>query len=1223
MGAQADPPSRGAAGADHPDPIAERVVLQFLTCAATDARATGLRPLTDYLRRFPGHDERLTAEYAALGEAPLAGAPTDGLRPAASATEKASSRSSSREEATLGPFRLIRALGRGGQGVVHLADDTRYGREVALKLLPGFLGDGVPARLRREVEALARLDHPGIGVVYEAGEVEGQAYVAMRYVPGRTLAEHIDELRRRDGTAAPTRTEVAERVALIEGVAHALHAAHEAGVLHRDVKPANVLVHEDSGEPVLVDFGLARADDSALPTLTRTGDLLGTTPYMAPERLHGEGARDRRQDVWSLGVVLYELLTGSRPFDGPTVEAVARRIEWEEPRDPRRLARHVPRDLAVVIATALSKDRARRYPTALALAQDLERVRAGRPVLARPVGPLGRTLRWARRNPAPAALLAVLVLGLTATVLVAVQLADLATSERGARRVSQALLAKSNHEQARLLALSDTHGRRWRILQLLTQAAAALREAGGQEGLDARTVGAGLIGTGDLDIKDLPTPTDLRSTATEALLLPDGRLERVVQSSTFGQGRFDATGEVIALSFVSADMQTFGVFTQSVRTGRERHRMPEAEIISAAYAIAVEAGGAHVLTPSRDLAHLSLWSAGDTTRVHQIDVPPEIRPTPRASTWHLELLPDGVHVAGVVGPGKIGGAGPSGLLIARRDQSGPVLVRTEETFADPWLAVSRDGRRVVAPAGLMHVRLVTLPDPAAPDAADESAFTELTLDAGLPVLTASFVEVDGEPWRLAVACRDMSRTSDVLVSLDLDADGAIARRRERDLGFHLPLYAPITPSRDGRTLFIADLARGLHAVDARTGQQRLHLADIHDRRITDIAVLGDGRVATHSDQETTRLWEMLADPGLAEPLGLPEGERVAEFPASSADGAVVAVHAVHTEGDLVTVLLRTRDGTTHTLRVPPSAPDLGDNASNPDDPGGTPRGPDVLATAEPRLVLSADGRRLARLADDTITVWDLATDAPFSPRTVGADDGSRFLSVALPPERPAVAVQADREGVARVVDLATGAARVVADLPRQAWLRLAPDGRRLLAVPAVGARPPAHLSTGTPSVHVLGGSTRSTDLSGLPEGAFRELRVSTFSPDGRWLAGHVFLPSDEPAAAIADNLLMVWNIGDGDLRLAIPREDELRDATPDISPDGRWLAFADDDGRVRLFDIGDGTEILSWRAHASHLTGVRFLRGGTALLTADRSGAALVWDLAELGRRLDAMGLGW
>ncbi|MCA8976814.1 MAG: serine/threonine protein kinase, partial [Planctomycetes bacterium] len=319
-----------------------------------------------------------------------------------------------REPATIGPYDIEREIGRGGQGIVYLAHDARLGRRVALKVMTalGMLSDRSLARFRREAAIASKLDHPGICTVHEAGEAEGYVFITMRHVEGSSLAERIarvgagevgDGVARKvstadAATAGTTQAEVMETVTLLEKAARALHHAHEAGVVHRDIKPGNILVTA-AGEPVITDFGVARQFDDDATVLTHSGDVFGTPGYMSPEQLGGAGPVDRRTDVYSLGVTLFECLTGAPPFSAPTREGIYRQILTLEAPDPRSRNPAVSRDLATVVETAIDKDPDRRYRTALDFAEELRRVRQREPIAARRVTRLGRLVRWTQRNP--------------------------------------------------------------------------------------------------------------------------------------------------------------------------------------------------------------------------------------------------------------------------------------------------------------------------------------------------------------------------------------------------------------------------------------------------------------------------------------------------------------------------------------------------------------------------------------------------------------------------------------------------------------------------------------------------------------------------------------------------------------------------------------------------------------------------------------------------------
>jgi serine/threonine-protein kinase len=378
------------------DTRAAAAINSFLRELSADRAAGRTRPLEAYLQRYPGFEQLLTAEYERLSGAGPGDEPPPRMRfPPPFA------------DGSIGPYRLERELGRGGQGLVYLARDTRLERTVAIKLLTGtalFSADSLK-RFEREAALAARLDHPGICAVYEVGELERVPYVVMRHVQGETLAQLLGRIRDHE---AP-RPDVDWCLSFVARAADALQVAHEAGVIHRDVKPGNLMV-TPGGEPVVLDFGLARELEG--DSLTRSGDLFGTPTYMAPEQIDTRVPPDARTDVYSLGASLYDLLTLRPPFKAPTREGLFHQILTERPANPRSVNRTISRDLRVVLDTALEKEPDRRYQTARDFAEDLRAVREGRPIAARPVGPFGRIVRWAQRETAAASLAGSALVGL-------------------------------------------------------------------------------------------------------------------------------------------------------------------------------------------------------------------------------------------------------------------------------------------------------------------------------------------------------------------------------------------------------------------------------------------------------------------------------------------------------------------------------------------------------------------------------------------------------------------------------------------------------------------------------------------------------------------------------------------------------------------------------------------------------------------------------------------
>src|SRR5688572_29884809 len=281
----------------------------------------------------------------------------------------------------IGDYDLLEETGRGGMGVVYRARQRSLERTVALKVLLGgyFAGDEGRRRFRAEAAAAARLNHPGIVAIHEAGEADGQPFYSMDFIEGETLATML-----RRGPL-PFR----QAAELTEKIAAALHCAHTQGVLHRDLKPSNVLIDE-SGAPHVTDFGLAKILNDARPEddgITLTNQIVGSPAWMAPEQAAANAAPlTPAVDVYAAGAVLYEMLTGRPPFHGETPQAVLEQVQTADPVPPRRLNVSIPADLETICLKCLEKEPRRRYASAAALSEDLRRFMAGEPVLARPPG---------------------------------------------------------------------------------------------------------------------------------------------------------------------------------------------------------------------------------------------------------------------------------------------------------------------------------------------------------------------------------------------------------------------------------------------------------------------------------------------------------------------------------------------------------------------------------------------------------------------------------------------------------------------------------------------------------------------------------------------------------------------------------------------------------------------------------------------------------------------
>lgn len=338
------------------------------------------------------------------------------------ASESASAAGSSEPSRSrpFGDFELLELVGRGGMGVVYKAYQRSLKRMVALKMVSNHqeASYDTVARFRIEAAAAAKLTHPNIVPIYQIGDLEGQPFFSMKLVDGTSLARRRADFGLVDSAKRSLSKELSRQrqeviAVLLAKVARAVHFAHQHGIVHRDLKPNNILIDAE-GEPHLTDFGIAKLLESD-DALTGTNDVLGTPAYMAPEQASGK-AVSFAADIYSLGAILYELLTGRVPFQGKTPLDTLRKAAEEEPLPPVTLNGAADVELAAICLKCLEKDRSLRYESALSLAEDLERWTRGESVQAKQAGPWVRAFRWTRRNPVGATLILTLCVGLLGTL---------------------------------------------------------------------------------------------------------------------------------------------------------------------------------------------------------------------------------------------------------------------------------------------------------------------------------------------------------------------------------------------------------------------------------------------------------------------------------------------------------------------------------------------------------------------------------------------------------------------------------------------------------------------------------------------------------------------------------------------------------------------------------------------------------------------------------------
>ena len=346
-------------------------------------------PETSYLSRFPGHEHAIETAFALhhSNRQSLAGKEGDEYTTSVACGASSSNDQHPRE---FGDYILYEQIAAGGMGVVYRAHHKKLDRDVALKMIRdrNLASDESVKRFMGEARAVARLHHPAIVPVHDVGELDGQHYIAMQFIEGRSLADILAQGPQRSADAA----------SILRRCAHAIQTAHEAGVVHRDIKPSNILI-DQAGQPWVTDFGLAKIVGSD-SNLTALDQVVGSPSYMAPEQAHGKASEATQTlDVYGLGAMFYHQLTGHPPFEGSTFLETLELLKGHDILPPRRLNPHIDRDLETICLKCLRRDPLHRYSSAKAIADDVRRWESNEPILARRAGVIERLLRWSQRNP--------------------------------------------------------------------------------------------------------------------------------------------------------------------------------------------------------------------------------------------------------------------------------------------------------------------------------------------------------------------------------------------------------------------------------------------------------------------------------------------------------------------------------------------------------------------------------------------------------------------------------------------------------------------------------------------------------------------------------------------------------------------------------------------------------------------------------------------------------
>ncbi len=1169
----------------------DEAIAEYLM-AAEAGRAPDRR---EFLARYPDlagdlasffDDEACIKRLA--GTVPIPAHEADGRAPAAAIA--GAEREAPVVGGEFGDFELLEEIAVGGMGVVFKARQKRLNRVVALKtirpsaLRAGSGGGAAAPRFRIEAEAVARLDHPGIVPIFETGELAGYPFLCLKLIEGGDLERHLDRFRDDPASAARLTAEMSR----------AVHYAHQRGVLHRDLKPSNILLDEH-GRPHVTDFGLARCleDDSRI---TQTGLILGTPSYMAPEQVSGpRNEVTTAADVYGLGAVLYTLLAGRPPFKGESVYETLRLVREEEPASPRSWSPAIDRDLAAICLKCLEKDPRRRYPSAEALAVDLERWLVGEPIVARPAGRAERAWRWYRRNH----LLANASAGVAALIVAFAAVAGLAAVGYY-RKAEEAVSAVQREQNAHKLTAAQSEEIRKKLVQLLVDSGIRLMDRGDPTG--ALPWFAEAL-THDREGED--------AAATHRLQLGTLLGQCPSLDGIYSDGRpitwaaFDPAGRQVATASADGTAQVWDIATGEPVTPDLRHDGPvnRAEF---------RGDGDSLVTACED-GSVRVW---DLNAARPADGP-ALRMEHGSPVRFAQFSPDGRRVIS---------AGSEGMIRIWDAANGKPVGPAQPVGSPPVdLVQTADGRRLATASGDGTARLwrldggrlgpiATLPPSRArrvafsPDgsllatASEDGTARVWDSATGRPVTppiahgrSVSHAEFSPDGSLLATASED--GTARVWDSRTGRPFGAAAAAMSHSGGIGKVGFSPdgarvVTAGLDGKAR-IWDVATGVplsppffHGGSLRRarflpdGYHVLTLGSDSNVRLWDVSGLGgssveiedpDGvrfaafdrsgrRIVTAGAGGTAQVWDAdIGEPVFSDPIRHKGAVARAAFSAdgrwvatASADGTA-RVWDVENNGRYVTYPLM-HDGDVRDVRFSPD---------------GT-----LLATA------SGDGR--ARL-------WDIATSRPAVP---AMEHGKGVNAVAFSPDGRRLAT-ASEDGTARVWDVATGQA-VLAPLDHRApvvCVAFRPDGRALLAAcsdPTFAELQAQQwkLENGQP----LGVPMRHRD--GVVQAAY--------SPDGLRIA-----------TASEDRTARVWDDWGEPVTGPLTHQNQVLDVA--FSPDGRRLATCSLDGTARVWDVATAEPLSPPLLHHERagVGSVAFSPDGRRLLTAGMDGMARVWDLTH------------